>query len=118
MPKPKFPYVMGQWRVICDRCGQNYHNVHLRLEWTGLRTCYGPGTNDCWELRNAQDFVRGVRDKQSPPWSRPRPDSIFTANRILWTSVDPTVGPFDVARWDKVNFISWDGSGEVSGADL
>ncbi len=92
MPAPKFPYVMGEFRVICDRCGQNFHNVHLRKEWTGLMTCHGPMTNNCWELRNAQDYVRGVRDKQSPPWTRPKPDSVFSSAIITGaTQADPVV---------------------------
>ena len=92
MPKPKIPYVTGEWRVICDRCGFRYHDVHLRREWTGLMTCHGPMTNDCWEPRNAQDFVRGVRDKQSPEWSRPLPDPIFTSATITGaTQANPVV---------------------------
>lgn len=31
----------------------------------------------CWEPRNAQDFVRGVPDKQAPPWVRPEPADTF-----------------------------------------
>ncbi len=92
MPKPKFPYKMGDHRVICDRCGQAFHQRHLRKEWTGLMTCYGPNTPGCWELRNAQEYVRGVRDKQSPPWTRPKPDSVFTTAIITGaTQADPVV---------------------------
>ncbi len=55
-------------------------------------TCHGPNTNHCWEPRNAQDFVRGMRDKQSPPWSRPRPDAISTGAIITGaTQADPVV---------------------------
>ena len=54
--------------------------------------CHGPNTNDCWEPRNAQDFVRGMRDKQSPEWSRPRPDPIFTGAIITGaTQANPVV---------------------------
>ncbi len=86
MPKPKIPWKLGEWRVICDRCGFRYHNIHLRKEWTGRMVCHGPTTNDCWEPRNAQDFVRGMRDKQSPEWSRPLPDPIFTGAIITGAS--------------------------------
>lgn len=44
-------YVAGKWNVICDRCGNQYKNDQLRLEWTQLMVCHGQGTNDCWEPR-------------------------------------------------------------------
>lgn len=53
--------------------------------------CDGPGTNYCWEPRHPQDFVRGVKDKQTPPWVRPEPPDTFldlvdTANTAdAWT---------------------------------
>lgn len=66
-------YIPGSWRAICDRCGGDYHAHELRLEWTGLRTCVA----HCWEERHPQDFVRGVKDKQSPPWTRPAPEPVY-----------------------------------------
>lgn len=65
------------WLAICDRCGWKYKNTQLRLEWTGLRTCCGPGTNQCWEARHPQDFVKGVVDRQNPPWVRPEGTDTF-----------------------------------------
>ncbi len=92
MPQPKFPWKLGEWRAICDRCGQNYHNIHLRKEWTGLMTCFGPNTSNCWEIRHPQDFLRGVRDKQSPPWTRPDPDADYITAIITGaTQADPVV---------------------------
>lgn len=40
---------LGKWNVICDRCGFKYKNDKLRIEWTGLMTCHGEDTNNCWE---------------------------------------------------------------------
>lgn len=64
-------FVLGQWNVICDRCGVQYKNVDLRQEWTGLRVC-----KTCYEPRHPQDFVRGKSDNQAPPWTRPEPEGI------------------------------------------
>ena len=72
-------YVKGQWDVICDRCGHRYKNVQLRREWTGLMVCTGHDTADCWEPRHPQDMVRGVADRQAPPWTRPEPEPIYTS---------------------------------------
>lgn len=63
----------GEWLVLCDRCGTKYYGSQLRREWTGLRTCCGEGTHNCWEPRHPQLDVRGKTDRQAPPWSRPEP---------------------------------------------
>lgn len=64
-------YHLGKWRAVCDRCGREGLNTELRLEWNGLRTC-----RDCWEPRHPQDKLRGRKDKQAPPWTRPEPPEI------------------------------------------
>lgn len=59
-------YLHGGWNVICDRCGFKYKNTQIRETWDGLRVC-----KKCFEHRQPQDFVRGVTDDMSVPWSRP-----------------------------------------------
>lgn len=70
-------YAHGQWNALCQRCGFKYKSGQLRKEWTGLHVCTGRGTNDCWEERHPQDFVRGKTDRQAPPWSSPEPEDVF-----------------------------------------
>lgn len=65
------------WKIECSRCGFDFHEYQIRKEWTGDMVCFGAGTNECWEPRHDQDFVRGVRDKQAPPWTRPEGDDVF-----------------------------------------
>jgi len=72
------------WNAICDRCGFKYKSHQLRLEWTGLRCCDGPGTNECFEVRHPQESVRGRADKQAPPWTRPDAPDVFRGNQISW----------------------------------
>lgn len=36
------------------------------------------------DARNSQDFVRGVKDNQSLPYSRPEPPNEFAAVPLLW----------------------------------
>lgn len=36
------------------------------------------------DKRNPQDFVRGVKDNQALPYSRPEPPDSFIAGPILW----------------------------------
>ena len=85
--EPKFE--LGAWNAICDRCGFEYKNRRLKKEWTGLIVCYGPGTNQCWEPRHPQDYVRGVPDDQSTPWSRPDPPVNEPFANDGGTDVDP-----------------------------
>lgn len=60
-------YVRGDWLANCDRCGFTFLASELRREWTGLRVC-----SKDWEPRHPQDHVRGVKDRQAPPWTRPQ----------------------------------------------
>ena len=69
----------GLWNVICDRCGFKYKSDKLRKEWNGLRTCSGGGTNNCWEPRHPQEFVKGKADRQAPAWTRPEQTDVFLA---------------------------------------
>ena len=74
-------YVHGSWNVLCDRCGFKYKNHQLQREWNNLRTCRGGGTNNCWEKRQPQDFVKSKADRQHTAWSRPEaPDVFLTTN--------------------------------------
>lgn len=65
-------FVLGAWKVECERCGFEYLNTQLKKEWTGQMVCHGVGTNHCWEPRHPQENMRGKTDRQSPPWTRPQ----------------------------------------------
>lgn len=60
----KDTYKAGKWLALCQRCGFKHYNSQLRLEWTKLRVC-----NNCFEYRQPQDFVKGVKEGTTP-WSR------------------------------------------------
>lgn len=70
-------YKKGQWLVICDVCGMKYHSSDLKMRWDGLMCC----TQD-WNIRQPQDFVRGIPDPQAVPWSRPDVAPPFTTNPV------------------------------------
>lgn len=57
---------VGAWNARCDRCGWKFKNYELHKTWDNLFVC-----RECWEPRHPQDFVRGVKDDPSVPWSRP-----------------------------------------------
>lgn len=84
MRKEAVGFKAGTWKAQCDRCGFNFRNTELRLEWTGLRVC-----GDCFEHRHPQDFVQGVADRQAPPWVRPSPPPVEPFVNDGGTDVNP-----------------------------
>lgn len=68
-----------KWNAICDRCGSKRLNSEMRKQWNNLIVC----ADTCWEPRNAQDFVRGVVDRQNPPWVRPEPADVFIPTDLI-----------------------------------
>ena len=67
-------YRSGTYNGICDRCGSKFKFSDLKLEWDGLYVCTA---NGCWEPRQPQDYVKGVRDDMSVPVSRPDQPPIY-----------------------------------------
>ncbi len=64
--------VLGEWSVICDISGFKCKASETVLRWDGLRVL-----RRFSEERQPQDFVRGVRDNPSVPWTRPEQDNDF-----------------------------------------
>lgn len=113
----KASYVSGDNKAICDRCGRLYKMSTLRKEWNGLYTC-----SSCWEPRQTQDFVRGVKDNMAVAVSRPEQGDSFTEVCFTKTSipvwaragcaiagnsstVEPTpVGTFDLVCTSNTSF--------------
>lgn len=62
---------------IDDYTGFKVHLDTLKKDWQGLLT-QRP------DIRNSQDFVRGVKDDQSLPYSRPESPDQYIAAPIIW----------------------------------
>ncbi len=74
-------YDKGNWIAMCDVCGRKYKASALTKRWDGLMCC-----QEDWEIRQPQDFVRGVLDTQIAPWLRSEPSDSFitvTLNQAL-----------------------------------
>jgi hypothetical protein len=67
-------YDKGNWIAMCDVCGRKYKASALTKRWDGLMCC-----QEDWEIRQPQDFVRGVLDTQIAPWLRTEPSDSFIA---------------------------------------
>lgn len=67
-------YALGDWNTICYQCGRKFKASAMKRHWQGYYVC-----PTHWEPRNAQDFVRGVQDIQTPPWVQPMPADTFVS---------------------------------------
>ena len=65
-------FAKGQWNAFCDLCGAKKKSGQVVRTWDGFRVCASHK-----EARNPQDLLRGVKDDQSVPWSRPEPTDTF-----------------------------------------
>lgn len=54
-----YHFIKHDPRATCQICGFDFNRSQLRKNWRGLWVCA-----EDYEARNAQDFVRGVRDPQ------------------------------------------------------
>ena len=74
---------LGDYNAICYDCGRKYKASELIRSWEGFYVC-----ERCWHPRQPQDFVRGVPDKQTPPWTQPRPADVFTGPGLFIATED------------------------------
>lgn len=65
-------YADGDWNAQCYECGKKFKASTLLHHWQGYWVC-----PRCFEVRHPQDFVRGVPDVQTPPWTQPQPADTF-----------------------------------------
>ena len=62
----------GDWNAICDRCGFKMHASKLKKTWDNFMVC-----GRCWYPRHPQEMLRGVKDDQTVPFSRPEATDTF-----------------------------------------
>jgi hypothetical protein len=96
-------YDKGNWIAMCDVCGRKYKASALTQRWDGLMCC-----DDDWEIRQPQDFVRGVADTQIAPWLRSEPSNsfiplAFTAPAILIPVTEIVTLSLAVVKKDYTN---------------
>ena len=78
-------YRSGDWRAICDSCGEKHYASELRQRWDGFKVC-----SECWEPRHSQDFLRTKPDNQTVPWSRPQTTDTFKNNNGTGLEINGT----------------------------
>ena len=73
------PFRLGQWLVICDRCGFKRYSDQVIKTWDNFYVCAPSTGRTCWETRHPQEFLRASPEDMSVPFSRPRPADTFTS---------------------------------------
>lgn len=68
-------FASGEWNFYCDLCGKKQKSSQGVQTWDKFWVCRSHK-----EVRNPQDFVKGVKDDQSVPWERPEPPDTFVAS--------------------------------------
>lgn len=74
-------FLAGSWNFRCDECWRKCKASEGRLRWDNCWVC-----PICFEIRNPQDYARGIPDNQSPPWTRPTPPVYITSNTATQVS--------------------------------
>lgn len=62
----------GEWNVVDDRTGFRLPNTMVQFEWNGLLVW-----SRVWEIRQPQDYLRGIPDNMSVPYARPMQEPTF-----------------------------------------
>lgn len=75
----KYDYLnIGDWNAICALCGRKGKASDMVKLPKGIPQGGNAYVhNECWIARNPQDFVRGVKEKMTPPWVQPPPADTF-----------------------------------------
>jgi hypothetical protein len=79
-------FKLGDYNAICRVCGFKRKASELRLRWDGVYVC-----NQDWEIRQPQDFVRGLPEEIAPPWTQPEPPPQFIPFPKLGTGAGPAI---------------------------
>lgn len=91
---------LGDWNAVCFECGRKRKATELKKHWQGYWVC-----PEHWEPRHPQDFVRAVRDDQTPPFTQPAEDTFISA--CTWEGRQGVAG-YGIAGCAIVGFVAPD----------
>ena len=80
-------FKLGDWNARCDECYLKCKANDMFLRWDNARVC-----SRCIEIRNPQDYVRGIPDNPSVPWARPTPPPRFVSGNGSTTTPASSAG--------------------------
>lgn len=107
---PNDYYASGDWNAVCYECGRKFKASQLKRHWQGYYVCAKH-----WEPRHPQDFVRGVQDVQTPPWTQPMPaPAPAGTSTVVW--VNDRISVYDTLARSGSRTISMSDTIPVSDA--
>ena len=65
-------FASGQWNFFCDLCGRKEKSSLGVKTWDNHWVCRRHK-----EVRNPQDFLKGIKDDQTLPWVRSEPPDTY-----------------------------------------
>jgi len=93
---------LGDWNARCSMCGAKFKASQLVRNWQGMMRC-----KRCNEPRHPQDFVRGIPDIQTPPWTQPLDTPVYmTGEALLTEASDTTLGIFVYIITEDSNLLT------------
>ncbi len=96
----KLFYRPGSYYVTDDRTGFPQRAERTRLQWNKLRV-----DENVWEPRQAQDLVKGVKDKQSVPDARPLAPNVFVGPIYTPLSEPGAIGDLVISVDSTYGFV-------------
>lgn len=108
---PRNRLVLGQWNVICDRCGFKFKNDELQQEWTGLRVC-----SKCIEPRHPQTLLKVREESTATPWSRPEPEDIYVD--VDYITFDAQGRPITISSEAEAVVTEWETRVNIDGGSV
>lgn len=86
----------GTWNATCSICGGKFKANQMRKHWTGFWRCVRD-----WDFRQPQDFVKGIADIQTVPWSQPPTETFINICTLNGLSAIPDWAIPDCALPDR-----------------
>jgi hypothetical protein len=102
----KLHFKMGSFYRTDDRSGFPQRAENTCSEWTGLIV-----DKSLWEIRQPQDFVKGVKDDQSVPLPRPLPPNIFDGPIYTQLEANAPIGATTLTVESVAGFTNGDHMG-------
>lgn len=90
-------FASGQWNFTCALCGKKQKSGKGTKTWDGKWVCLSHK-----EVRNPQDFVRGVKDAQALPWTNPESTQVFLP--ICTLAGKSCIADIAIANCARANF--------------
>ena len=97
-------FIGGSFYRISDFSGFKTRSFDTAKQWNG----YWVRKDKEFELRNEQDFVRGVQDQQASPEPRPRPTDLFLGPLITTTTAAAVAAAINLSVASSVRMFAGD----------